>query len=62
MEQKTEEDKPDFSNAPFVRNMIEQARMAQAERLVNMAFEGVTADDTEIPVAQKKQTNIGFGG
>ncbi|MBO4681775.1 MAG: AAA family ATPase [Clostridiales bacterium] len=39
---KTQED---FGNGRYVRNLIEQARMAQASRLVAMDYDAVTKDD-----------------
>lgn len=35
----------DFGNGRYVRNLIEQARMAQASRLVAMDYDAVTRDD-----------------
>ena len=35
----------DFGNGRFARNVIEKARMAQAERLIGMDFDAVTAED-----------------
>lgn len=36
---------PDFGNGRYVRNLIEQAKMAQAERLLAMDFDEVTEKD-----------------
>ena len=60
---------PDFGNGRFVRNIIEKARMSQAERLIKMDFESVTqddittilAEDIEMPAFEKVQTRLGFG-
>jgi len=35
----------DFGNGRYARNLIEQARMAQASRLVAMDYDAVTRDD-----------------
>ncbi len=35
----------DFGNGRFARKVIEKARMAQAERLIGMDFDAVTAED-----------------
>ena len=35
----------DFGNGRYARNLIEQARMAQASRLVAMDYDSVTKDD-----------------
>ena len=62
----------EFGNGRFVRNVLEDARMAQASRLVEMDFDEVdkkdiktiTADDIEMPVMiekNKERVNIGFG-
>lgn len=61
----------EFGNGRFVRNVLEDARMAQASRLVEMDFNEVKkkdvhtiiADDIEMPVAIEKnqeRVNIGF--
>ena len=61
----------EFGNGRFVRNVLEDARMAQASRLVKMNFDEVkkkdvhtiTADDIEMPVVIEKnqeRVNIGF--
>ncbi|MBQ1186917.1 MAG: AAA family ATPase [Clostridia bacterium] len=60
----------DFGNGRFARNIIEKAKMAQAERLVNMPFDEISdkeiftlvAEDFEIPleIKQEKTIKIGF--
>ena len=59
----------DFGNGRFARNIIEKAKMAQANRLLGMDFESVTdrdivticAEDIEFPVKPKEKTiKIGF--
>ena len=60
----------DFGNGRFVRNMFEKAKMAQANRLVNMNYDDVTSDilstltasDIVIPEKVKYQPvcKIGF--
>ena len=61
----------EFGNGRFVRNILEDARMAQASRLVEMDFDEVKkkdvhtiiADDIEMPAAIEKnqeRVNIGF--
>ncbi|MCR5430416.1 MAG: AAA family ATPase [Eubacterium sp.] len=61
----------EFGNGRFVRNMLEDARMAQASRLVEMDFDEVKkkdvhtiiADDIEMPAAIEKnqeRVNLGF--
>lgn len=62
--------KPDFGNGRYVRNIIEKARMAQAERLVENYSEQLTdkeictltAEDIEIPenLNTSKVLKIGF--
>lgn len=61
-----------FGNGRYVRNIIEQARMTQAERLIKMDFESVTQNDLttlidqDIDIAHpstpdnKKLNKIGF--
>ena len=59
----------DFGNGRFARNVIEKARMAQANRLVNMDFELVTnsdivtikAEDIEVKQQEKKKMGIKIG-
>ena len=65
-------EREDFGNGRFVRNIIEDARMAQASRLVTMDFDTVKrkdimtlkACDIEMPVnyrkKEEKQNAIGF--
>ncbi|MCH5182913.1 MAG: AAA family ATPase [Oscillospiraceae bacterium] len=59
----------DFGNGRFARNLIEKAKMAQANRLIAMDLEAVNdqdllticAEDIEPPVKQQeKRTKIGF--
>lgn len=59
----------DFGNGRFARNLIEKAKMAQANRLISMDPEAVSdqdllticAEDIEPPAKQKeKRTKIGF--
>lgn len=60
----------DFGNGRYARNIIEKARMAQAQRLISMDIDSVgkkeistiCADDIEIPQekAKKKRHKIGF--
>lgn len=59
----------DFGNGRFVRNVIEKAKMAQANRLMQMNFEEITdeqlktitAEDIEIPKrARAADKKIGF--
>ena len=61
----------EFGNGRFVRNVLEDARMAQASRLVEMDFDEVKkkdvhtiiADDIEMPATIEKnqeRVNIGF--
>ena len=60
----------DFGNGRYVRNIIERAKMAQANRLVNMDYDKISdndiftlcAEDIELPtdVAQEKVIKIGF--
>ncbi len=60
----------DFGNGRFARNIIEKAKMAQANRLVKMNFDNITdeclttiiADDIEAPKEklQEKAVKIGF--
>ena len=60
----------DFGNGRYVRNIIERAKMVQANRLVNMDYDKITdsdiftlcAEDIELPadVAQEKVIKIGF--
>jgi len=60
---------PDFGNGRFVRNILEKARMAQAERLLDMDLDKVTrknvsticAEDIELPDIKKSERRpIGF--
>lgn len=59
----------DFGNGRFVRNLIEKAKMAQANRLLAMDFASVTdrdivticAEDIEAPAACKKEPRIKIG-
>ena len=61
---------PDFGNGRFVRNVLEQAKMAQATRLLAMDFESLSrndiaticAEDIEAPKVSAKpvKRNIGF--
>ncbi len=59
----------DFGNGRFVRNMFEKAKMAQANRLVNMEYEDVTAEvistltasDIVIPDKPKLQQTCKIG-
>ena len=64
--------KADFGNGRYVRNVLEKARMAQAERLVSMDPEKVDADDVATilpedieapaaPAAPAPARSIGFG-
>lgn len=59
----------DFGNGRYVRNIIEKAKMSQAERLISMDYDDVSqadikticADDIEMPVFCKTETvRIGF--
>ena len=59
----------DFGNGRYARNVIEKAKMAQANRLVNMDFDAIddeaiftlTVNDFEIPSkAKEKVIKIGF--
>ena len=59
----------DFGNGRYVRNMLEQAKMNQASRLLAYDFDDITvkeittikADDIVIPEATKPQKKcIGF--
>ena len=61
----------DFGNGRFVRNVLEDAKMSQASRLVDMEFDEVgkkeiktiIADDIEMPVMieeKKEEVSIGF--
>ncbi len=60
----------DFGNGRYVRNMIEKAKMAQAERLLAMDFDKIRssdisticAEDVEMPAVAVKEPNrqIGF--
>ena len=61
---------PDFGNGRVVRNALEKARMAQAERLMAMDFDSVTAgdittirsEDIVLPEPPKEQRRaLGFG-
>lgn len=61
---------PDFGNGRYVRNVLEQARMNQASRLLRLNFDDLTAqtlttieaDDLALPAEQKKtpERKIGF--
>ena len=59
----------DFGNGRYARNIIEKAKMAQADRLVNMDFEKITdeevftlvADDFEMPLENKQDKVIKIG-
>ena len=60
---------PDFGNGRFVRSVIEQARMAQAQRLVSLPYDDVTIgdiaaiteEDIVLPVPDSdNRPNIGF--
>ncbi len=59
----------DFGNGRFARNLLEQAKMKQADRLLQMEFDSVTKDDVttllpedfELPPMKKAQKQrIGF--
>lgn len=61
--------KPDFGNGRYMRNLLENARMKQASRLLTMDVDNVTKDelttlianDFEAPPAQRKESlQIGF--
>ena len=66
----TARSEPDFGNGRFVRNVLEQAKMAQATRLLAMDFESlgrndivtICAEDIEAPKVSAKpvKRNIGF--
>lgn len=59
---------PDFGNGRFVRNLLEQAKMRQASRLLALdpdtltrkTVTTVTADDIPVPTVAKPETHIGF--
>ena len=61
---------PDFGNGRYVRNLVEMAKMEQANRLVQLEYESVTADtlatllEEDIPLSPKRETppvrRIGF--
>ena len=60
----------DFGNGRYVRNILEQARMAQATRLMEVDFKDITteelatinAEDIKIPeIKLPKKQRIGFG-
>ncbi len=61
---------PDFGNGRYVRNLVEMAKMEQANRLVQLEYESVTADtlatllEEDIPLPAKRETppvrRIGF--
>lgn len=59
----------DFGNGRYVRNIIEKAKMAQADRLINMEFEKITekdvftlvADDFETPTEENREKVIKIG-
>ncbi len=60
---------PDFGNGRFVRNLLEKARMAQADRLLSLPSEEITrkdistiqAEDIEVPVRTcSVRRRIGF--
>ena len=59
----------DFGNGRYVRNILEQARMAQASRLLKADFDSVTAEDIatvkavdipDVPQKPEKKRRIGF--
>lgn len=58
----------DFGNGRYVRNLIEQARMAQASRLVALGYDAVTkkdiatlcAEDITVPESAKQARKFGF--
>lgn len=59
----------DFGNGRFVRNLVEQAKMKQADRMIGMEFDTVTKDDVttllpedfELPPMKKApKQRIGF--
>ena len=60
----------DFGNGRFARNILEKAKMAQANRLMKMDFDMITdkdlttiiADDIEMPKekTEEKVIKIGF--
>ena len=59
----------DFGNGRFVRNVFEKAKMEQANRLVNMAYDDVTIEvistltesDIVIPEKAKPQQTCRIG-
>ena len=61
---------PDFGNGRYVRNLVEMAKMEQANRLIRLEYEVVTADtlatllEEDIPLPLKRETppvrRIGF--
>lgn len=61
---------PDFGNGRFVRNVVERARLAQADRLVRKGYDAVSEKDVltitadDIPVlehSESRQRKLGFG-
>ena len=46
----------DFGNGRYARNIIEKAKMAQADRLINMEFEKITEKDVFTLVADDFET------
>ncbi len=59
----------DFGNGRYARNIIEKAKMKQANRLVSMDYDKITdkdivtlcAEDIEEPIAEKTEQNIKIG-
>lgn len=60
----------DFGNGRYVRNILEQARMSQATRLMEADFDSITTEDVvtikaediaEPPAKPKEKRRIGFG-
>lgn len=61
---------PDFGNGRFVRNMVERARLAQADRLISLGYDAVSekdiatiiADDIFVPERNEMRGHkLGFG-
>ena len=61
---------PDFGNGRFVRNMVERARLAQADRLISLGYDAVSekdiatiiADDIFVPERNEIcRLKLGFG-
>jgi hypothetical protein len=58
----------DFGNGRYVRNVFEQAKMNQANRLTERNFDTITAadvttitaDDIVLPTVKKAECRIGF--